>query len=100
MTFINNYIIECMSKIIFSSYFLSTAEGFFRAQVTAQNGLANMSVEPSRLLAPTVNLIGDVEHLSHLPAGGRERAAVHRQPVGVGVHVVERADPASRSRRA
>ena len=40
-------------------------------------------------------LIGDVEHLSHLPAGGRERAAVHRQPVGVGVHVVERADQAS-----
>ena len=40
---------------------IRTAEGFFRAQVAAQNGLANMSVEPSRLLAPTVNLIGDIE---------------------------------------
>ena len=40
---------------------IKTAEGFFRAQVAAQNGLANMSVEPSRLLAPTVNLIGDIE---------------------------------------
>ena len=36
-------------------------------------------------------VVGHVEHRAHVPPGRRERAAVHRQTVGVRGHVVERA---------
>ena len=35
--------------------------------------------------------ISHIEHSAHIPAGGRERPAIHGQTVGIGVHVVQRA---------